>query len=57
MDDVNTVIRRYQSSFKSIEMQYMNDEKYELNKIFFATISCSFFDFVQEEYFKIYAIN
>ena len=57
MDDVNTVIRRYQSSFKSIEMQYMNDERYELNKIFYATITVSFFDFVQEEYFKIYAIN
>lgn len=57
MDDVNTVIRRYQGSFKSIDMQYMNDERYELNKIFYATITVSFFDFVQEEYFKIYAIN
>jgi len=57
MDDVNSVIRRYNSSFKSIVMQYTNDERYELNKIFFATIIVSFLDFVQEERFNIYAIN
>ena len=57
LEDANNVLNRYQSNFKSLEMEYMADEKYELNNIFYATITVRFRNFVQEEYFKIYAIN
>ena len=57
MADVTTVLNQFQSNFKRLEMRYMNDRTYELNKIFYAMITVVFRDFVQEEYFKIYAIN
>lgn len=57
LDAVNSVISKYQSGFKSLTMQYMADEKYELNKIFYAVLTVQFFDFFQEELFKIYAVN
>ena len=57
MADVTAVLNQFQSNFKRLEMRYMNDRAYELNKIFYAMITVVFRDFVQEEYFKIYAIN
>lgn len=57
LDDVNEVLARYKSNYKELTCQYMADEKYELNKIFYATITVKFRDFVQEEYFKLTAIN
>lgn len=56
-EDVNAVIARYQSNFKSIELQYMEDEAYIANKVYYAVLYVSFRDFVQEEFFKIIAIN
>jgi hypothetical protein len=35
----------------------MADEAYESNNIFYATIVVRFRNFIQEEYFKIIAIN
>ena len=57
IEDARTVLNFFQSNFRSIDIQYMADEKYELNNIFYATITVRFHNFIQEEYFKIYAIN
>ena len=57
LEDARAVLNRYASNFKSIDIEYMYDEKYELNNIFYATITVRFRNFVQEEFFKIYAIN
>ena len=57
IDDCNEVINNYRSNFKSIEMTYMQDEKYEQNNIFYAAIKVTFKKFVQEEYFKIIALS
>ena len=57
IDDVSTLINEYKTNFKSIEVVYMNDEKYEMNNIFYAALKVRFKNFVQEEYFKVIAIN
>lgn len=57
IDDCNMVINEYQSNFKSIEMTYMQDEKYEQNNIFYAAIKVTFKKFIQEEYFKVIALS
>ena len=57
IDDVSTLINEYKTNFKSIEVVYMNDEKYEMNNIFYAALKVRFKNFVQEEYFKITAIS
>lgn len=57
VDDVKEVLQPYQSSYKQLKIKYMADEKYEQNKIFYATLTVEFRDFVQEEYFKIMAIT
>ena len=57
LTDAEAIIRQYSTNFRSITIQYMADEKYEANNIFYATIVVQFRNFVQEEYFKIIAIS
>lgn len=57
IDDATLVINQYATNFKSIEMEYMADERYESNNIFYATIRVQFKNFIQEEYFKVIAID
>lgn len=57
LTDANSVIKEYSTNFKSIAMTYMADEKYESNNIFYATIVVQFHNFVNEEYFKVIAID
>ena len=57
LSDADAVVKQYATNFKSIEIQYMADPKYESNNIFYATIVVQFKNFIQEEYFKIIAIS
>ena len=57
IEDATKVINQYSTNFKSISIQYMADEAYEANNIFYATIRVQFHNFVQEEYFKVIAIS
>lgn len=57
IDDCNTEINNYKSFFKSIEMTYMADDRYEENNIFYAVIKVTFKHFIQEEYFKVIALG
>ena len=57
LDDVKEILSEYASQFNTLTCQYMYDEKYELNKIFYATLTVKFKEFFDEEYFKIIAIN
>lgn len=54
--DVQSIIKEYSTNFKSISCEYMADEKYEQNNIFYAVLKVQFKNFIQEEYFKIIAI-
>ena len=51
--DVEAVIARHSGKFKSITIEYVQDENYDLNKIFYAVISVVFRNFIQSEIFKI----
>ena len=55
--DVDSIIREYSTNFKSITCEYMADEAYEQNNIFYAVLKVQFKNFIQEEYFKIIAIS
>ena len=55
--DAQAIVNQYSSMFKSISIQYMADEAYESNNIFYATIVVQFRNFIQEEYFKVIAIS
>lgn len=55
--EADQIVRQYSTNFRSISIQYMADEKYETNNIFYATIVVQFRNFIQEEYFKIFAIS
>lgn len=57
LTDANNIIKEYKTNFKSISMTYMADEKFESNNIFYAVIKVQFHNFVNEEYFKVTAIN
>lgn len=57
IDDTTRIINQYSTNFRSISMQYMADEKYESNNIFYATIVVQFKNFIQEEYFRVIAIS
>jgi hypothetical protein len=57
INDAEEIINQYSTNFKSITIQYMADEAYESNNIFYATIVVQFRNFIQEEYFKIIAIS
>lgn len=55
--DVQAIIKEYSTNFKSISCEYMADEMYEQNNIFYAVLKVQFRNFIQEEYFKIIAIS
>lgn len=57
IDDIKERLNPYKSQYHTLDVKYMADEKYELNKIFYAVLTVKFRDFFQEEYFKIVAIN
>lgn len=57
INDASAIVNQYNTAFKSISIQYMADEKYEQNNIFYATIKVQFKNFVNEEYFKVIAIS
>ena len=57
LKDADAVVKQFQTNFKSINIQYMADERYESNNIFYATLVVQFRNFVQEEYFKVIAIS
>lgn len=57
IDDTNAILNKYASSFASISMQYMADPAWEANNIFYATITVRFKNFIQEEYFRVIAID
>lgn len=56
-EDVNKVILRNKSDFKSIYMEYTQDEVMAANKIFEASIFVRFRNFEQEEIFNIYTLS
>ena len=55
--DVTSILNKYSSQFKRIEVSYIEDSNYAHNKIFYAALIVVFRDFVQSEIFKITAIN
>ena len=57
ISDVQTIVKEYSTNFKSISCEYMADEAYEKNNIFYAVLKVQFKNFIQEEYFKIIAIS
>ena len=52
-DDVQVVIDKFNTKFKSIKMEYVEDNIYKANKIFYAVLSVQLKDFIQAELFKI----
>lgn len=57
LEDTQSIINNYNSFFKSISIKYMADAEYESQNIFYAVLSVQFRNFVQEEYFRIFAIS
>lgn len=57
IDDATAVINQFSSNFASIEMEYLADENYERNNIFYAAIKVRFKNFIQEEHFKVFCIS
>jgi hypothetical protein len=55
--DIEKVINSYSGYFKNIEIEYVKDDQYDLNKIFYAVIKITFKDFIQSEIFKLTMIN
>lgn len=55
-EDVETVLNKYTNNFLSLKMTYTKDETMLANKIFYASLEVQFRNFVQTEYFKIYAL-
>lgn len=56
-EDVNMVLSKYTSNFKTLKMTYLQDQAMVSNNIFYAAIEVTFRNFVQTEYFKIYALS
>ena len=54
--DVNAVLSNYSNNFVSLELEYLGDDTYVANKIFYAAIKVRFRDFVQTEWFKVIAL-
>lgn len=54
--DVNSVLSNYSNNFVSLELEYLGDDTYVANKIFYAAIKVRFKDFVQTEWFKVIAL-
>ena len=57
LDACQNVIEKYKNKYELLEIKYMADEKYEVNKVFYATLVVKCKEFFQEEYFKVIAIN
>lgn len=55
-EDVQSVINKYTGNFKSCTLEYIGTPATEANKIFYAALKVQFKDFVQTEYFKVYAL-
>ena len=55
-EDVESVLNKYTNNFLSLKMVYTKDETMLANKIFYASLEVQFRNFVQTEYFKIYAL-
>lgn len=56
-NDVQSVLNRYTNNFITLEFEYIQDDIMIQNKIFYAAIRVKFRNYVQAEYFKIYAIG
>lgn len=56
-EDVQKVLDLKAANFESLEMVYLNDTSMITNKVFYAAIKVKFKNFVQTEYFKLYALN
>lgn len=56
-EDVELVLRKYVSNFKSLKLIYLQDPTMVGNNVFYAAIEVTFRNFAQTEYFKIYALN
>ena len=56
-EDVETVLNKYIANFLQLKLVYTKDETMLSNKIFYATLQVKFRNFVQTEYFKIYALS
>lgn len=56
-DDVETILNKYTANFTQLKLVYTKDETMLSNKIFYATLQVQFRNFVQTEYFKIYALS
>ena len=55
--DVEAVLAKHSSRFKSLSIQYVEDEQYQLNKVFYAVIVIQFRNFIQNEIFKLEIIR
>lgn len=55
-DVESMVLSKYRANFETLEMVYLGDSSYELNKIFYAGINVRFRNFIQTEIFKVYAL-
>lgn len=56
-EDVERVLNKYSNNFLTLKMVYTKDEAMLSNKIFYASLQVKFRNFVQTEYFKIYALS
>lgn len=54
--EVEEVLAKYRSNFKTLELEYKEDATYSLNKIFYAVLKVIYRDFVQTEWFKVTAL-
>lgn len=55
-EDVEAVLNKYSNNFLQLKLVYTKDESMLSNKIFYASLQVKFRNFVQTEYFKIYAL-
>lgn len=55
--DVQNILDNYSNNFVTLNLVYLEDETMKQNKVFYAAIQVEFKNFVQKEYFKLYAIN
>ena len=55
--DVQDVLDKYTSKFKSLTIEYVEDAGYASNKIIYAVIYVQFRNFIQTEHFRITALQ
>jgi len=56
-EDCQSVLDKYSNNFVTLKLEYLKDETMIANKVYYAAIHVKFKDFVQTEYFKVYAFN